>query len=109
MTEAKKKLWFRAKSFGWGWVPISWQGWLVTLVYVLVLVWPVLRLDPKVHSASDFFITYATVFIPATILLFLFCYTKGERPKWRWNLKEAIRLEQEYRMKSNQEQRKDNN
>ena len=25
MTEAKQKLWFRAKSFGWGWVPISWQ------------------------------------------------------------------------------------
>lgn len=109
MTEATKKLWFRAKSFGWGWVPISWQGWLVTLVYVLVLVWPVLRLDPKVHSANDFFANYVIIFIPATILLLLICYTKGETPKWRWNIKKAIELEKEYRKKSNQEQRKDNN
>lgn len=109
MTETKKKLWFRAKSFGWGWVPISWQGWLVTIVYILILVWTVVRIDPKVHSASDFLINYAIVFIPATLILLYFCYTKGEKPKWRWNIRKAIELEREYRKKSNQEQRKDNN
>jgi hypothetical protein len=29
--------WFRRKSFGWGWSPASWQGWLVTLGGALAL------------------------------------------------------------------------
>ena len=24
--------WFRRKRFGWGWTPISWEGWVVTLL-----------------------------------------------------------------------------
>ena len=27
--------WFRAKRFGWGWTPITWEGWLVTLLGVV--------------------------------------------------------------------------
>jgi hypothetical protein len=27
------KLWFKAKNYGWGWYPITWQGWLITGLY----------------------------------------------------------------------------
>ncbi len=27
------KLWFKAKKFGWGWTPCSWEGWTVTGLY----------------------------------------------------------------------------
>jgi hypothetical protein len=32
--------WFRARTgrFSWGWTPVTWQGWLVTLLGVLVVV-----------------------------------------------------------------------
>jgi hypothetical protein len=32
--------WFRARTgrWSWGWTPATWQGWLVTLLGVLVLV-----------------------------------------------------------------------
>jgi hypothetical protein len=32
--------WFRARTgpFSWGWTPVTWQGWLVTLVGVLAVV-----------------------------------------------------------------------
>ena len=32
--------WFRARTgrFSWGWTPVTWQGWLVTLIGVLAVV-----------------------------------------------------------------------
>jgi hypothetical protein len=30
--------WFRPKRNGLGWTPITWQGWLVTIVSCLVVV-----------------------------------------------------------------------
>lgn len=34
-----KKAWFGPKRYlGWGWTPASWEGWLVTLVYVVILI-----------------------------------------------------------------------
>ena len=35
-----KPTWFRPKVFGWGLVPISWQGWLYTLSWLGVLLLP---------------------------------------------------------------------
>ena len=32
-----KHYWFRPKRFGWGVVPISWQGWLMTLVLLVLI------------------------------------------------------------------------
>ena len=32
----KSKLWFRAKNYGWGWYPCSWEGWTVLLIWVLL-------------------------------------------------------------------------
>jgi MFS superfamily sulfate permease-like transporter len=29
--------WFGPKLFGWGWRPITWQGWLITLLLITVL------------------------------------------------------------------------
>ena len=30
--------WFGPKVFGWGWRPVSWQGYLITLLLLIVLV-----------------------------------------------------------------------
>jgi MFS superfamily sulfate permease-like transporter len=30
--------WFAPKLFGWGATPVTWQGWLVTAVFVVVLI-----------------------------------------------------------------------
>ncbi len=85
---SNKKLWFKAKRFGWGWTPISWQGWLVTLVYVAFLADTIInttKYDKNVsNSASDTLIFFAPTFIIYTILFLGICYMKGEKPGWRW-------------------------
>ncbi len=79
-----KKLWFRRKLYGWGWAPTRWQGWLVLIVYLIVLYYIFRDVDGQSHSVSD---TLIGVFVPFCILtgiLFAICYVKGEKPRWQW-------------------------
>lgn len=29
--------WFGPKRYGWGWTPVSWQGWLATAAFIAVV------------------------------------------------------------------------
>ena len=49
-----KKLWFRAKRYGWGWYPCSWQGWAVLAMYVFALLSNALYTNNHEFSNSDF-------------------------------------------------------
>ncbi|MBU6371022.1 MAG: hypothetical protein KGH93_00360 [Patescibacteria group bacterium] len=82
----QKKLWFRAKRFGWGWYPVSVEGWAVTLIYAFVMVRAVLWAD-HTHSASDTLIKLAPIFIIVTGLFLVICYRTGEAPGWHWGEK----------------------
>jgi hypothetical protein len=31
-----RKPWFEPRTFGYGWTPASWEGWAVTLVWMVV-------------------------------------------------------------------------
>jgi hypothetical protein len=79
----EKKLWFRAKMFGWGWYPVSWEGWVIIALYAFAVIkgtWSM----PSQHSGSDALFTLAVTVVPPTICLLIICYLKGEKPRWRW-------------------------
>jgi uncharacterized membrane protein HdeD (DUF308 family) len=84
MEPHEKKLWFKAKLYGWGWTPVSWQGWLIIAAYVAALIFFVARLEERTHSASGFLLGFAPYFIVLTVLLLVVCYKKGEKPGWHW-------------------------
>lgn len=79
------KLWFKAKSFGWGWQPITWQGWILTLLYIFAMFGYVLHANRYTHSSSDALFSIAIPFVALTVPLLIICYLKGEKPEWRWN------------------------
>jgi hypothetical protein len=75
-----RKIWFPAKRYGWGWgLPITWQGWLVLIGYVLLIVAGRFWFLPEYHAAT--FVFYV-LFL--TVLFISICWFKGEPPKWRW-------------------------
>lgn len=79
-----KQLWFKAKNYGWGWYPCSWQGWLILLVYVGYLLYQGKTTQAMFNSTSSFIFRYSFETIFATILLIIICYLTGEKPEWRW-------------------------
>lgn len=82
-----KYVWFKAKHFGWGWYPSSWEGWLVMLVWIGLNLKVFLQIDKSSHSSSDTLIAFSLPFIISTIILIAICYKKGEKPKWSWSWK----------------------
>lgn len=80
-------LWFKRKLYGWGWVPVTWQGWLVTFLYILLISILSLNREEAVvgnpDSGSNFFVFGLPVII-VTILFIFIAFKKGEKPKWQW-------------------------
>jgi hypothetical protein len=77
-----ERLWFKAKTFGWGWTPSTWQGWIVILVYAATIAagaFLFLR-----HPSTWGWIGYFSAIAVATALLIAVCFKTGEKPGWRW-------------------------
>ena len=90
-----QKMWFKAKEYGWGWQPASWQGWLVLLVYLVLVIGMAVKvfgplsgsngvLPPNFTASVIGFVVFDMV---ATIMLIVTCYKTGEKPTWRWGNK----------------------
>ncbi len=82
--EQSKKLWFKRKRYGWGWTPVTWQGWLSVIVFVVLIAWNASRANDASFSNGDALLSI----VPQTFFLLLallgLTYWKGEKPRWSW-------------------------
>ena len=78
------RLWFKAKTYGWGWSPATWEGWVVVGVYVGLLAVIVGRMEGEVHSARETLTEVTVPIVVITAALIAISYWKGERLGWRW-------------------------
>lgn len=89
MENQPKKLWFKAKRYGYGWYPCTWEGWLATAIFIILLaVGEIvyinrLKAGPSM-PATVLFIVFA---LSLTSLLIWISYKKGEKPGWHWGNK----------------------
>jgi len=67
-----KRPWFGPKRFGWGWRPVSWQGWLVTVLFAAVVVWASIAFRA---SPTSLFVDAGAV-----VGLVVVCFLTGTRP-----------------------------
>ncbi len=81
-----KKLWFKRKTYGWGWTPVSWQGWVVLAIYIFIMV-GFSYVNQTEFPDGNLFIGFVFPFIIFTPILIFICYKKGESPKWQWGNK----------------------
>jgi len=69
--------WFAPKRYGFGsGLPISWQGWLVMLAYLALVIAPAILLPEKP-------LMILAVLVPATIALIIIT-ARTTRGGWRW-------------------------
>lgn len=83
----KSHLWFRRKTYGWGWTPITWQGWAVTAFFLAIPVCiKVITKNMDLSRSEQNFYVLAT--LPLIVVgLVLVCLRYGERPRWQWGVK----------------------
>ncbi len=83
-NQDNKKLWFKAKRYGYGWYPCTWQGWGVLTMYIFALFNTFLIADRHAHSVSDSLMNFFPQAYVLTAFLIIICDAKGEKAKWRW-------------------------
>lgn len=86
----RKKLWFKRKTYGWGWAPASVEGWIILLLYIFANIRIFLAIDQNSHSGSDTLIGFAPLFLLLTLGLCVVCYLTGEEPRWQWGRDEEL-------------------
>ena len=79
-------LWFRAKTYGWGWTPASVEGWLVLALFLVGVGADVFVLKHRLLAGSPTaaWTGFAAVLAVLVSLLLAVCYLTGERPRWHW-------------------------
>ena len=80
------KYWFRPKRFGYGLEPISWEGWLATLVFIAALL--------HIASYEGLFTDDPNLkrfFFDLALLIVVFFHFAKDRTlgemKWNWGIK----------------------
>ncbi len=82
-----KKLWFKAKRYGWGWYPVTWQGWLAIAIFLVVILYFSSTINDN-SPASEVILNFVLPIAISLFLLLVLCYRTGEKPRWRWGGKD---------------------
>jgi len=85
LKENPKNLWFKRKLYGWGWVPVRWQGWLVIIIAVSFVF-----LGISIGQADDAPGAALLGFLIMLAIILIFGYWKGEKPRWQWGQRDKI-------------------
>lgn len=83
LKDNPKGYWFKAKLYGWGWVPVKWQGWAVIGAYIAAVAFFAFTID-KSSPAQEVVFTFLLPITLLTFTLIRICYLKGEKPRWQW-------------------------
>jgi uncharacterized membrane protein YhaH (DUF805 family) len=87
MTQTNpKKYWFKRRRRGWGWIPVTWQGWLSLLALIGVAIgsaFVILPAKPAQPTAGQLTL-YFGVLLVALAALVVLGFAKGPVPRWRW-------------------------
>lgn len=81
--------WFRPKRFGYGFVPVTWEGWAATflmigLLFLAAYVDGILTVQSEVVTMQQGFRFLLDVFFIASISCYFFEKKMKEELRWRW-------------------------
>jgi uncharacterized membrane protein YbhN (UPF0104 family) len=79
------RYWFRPRRYGFGATPTTWEGWLSSLVFLVIVLamnGAIIVLAPTNRTAAAYFVAGVVIVI---VLFCLFAAAKTEGGwRWRW-------------------------
>jgi hypothetical protein len=91
VEEAIMSYWFRPKRYGYGATPSAWQGWLLTIAFVAVLIGIMKMLEAGFGGGQARLIAL-TATAAATVLFIWISWKKTDGAwRWRWGADEEKR------------------
>lgn len=78
----------KRKRYGYGWIPVTWQGWLLILLQAAVVIIAATFLPAKpAHPTSGESLRYFIIVACAILTIVLVSIQSSPSPKWRWGKK----------------------
>jgi hypothetical protein len=78
------RYWFKRKLYGWGWTPATWQGFVATALFIVlvvgILVWATQGTDTEEAALESAALPLLFTFVGFHLLVW---YT-GPSPRWQW-------------------------
>jgi hypothetical protein len=91
MGTEKQAYWFKRRRYGYGWTPVTKEGWGAVAAYFLVIFGAAFIIqDTKLGIAL-----YLALVVAGAIGLMTLSYKKGPKPKWRWGKSKADNPEED--------------
>jgi hypothetical protein len=83
MEGDSRRMWFKTKTYGWGWVPCTPEGWAVVGVGVAVFAAFIALAMVFAESPAWFLLFTALAFVAIGVMVYV-SWRTGEKPRWRW-------------------------
>lgn len=98
MQSSSTKLWFKRRRYGWGWTPVTWQGLLTVLLFLLIVLADIMwiSLADPVQPTTTQILLFLTIIIGAALMLIGVCIMKGPTPHFRWGKKPTDNPDEDY-------------
>ncbi len=81
----KAPYWFKARKYGYGWTPVTLEGWVTVVIYIVVSIYAFVEVHKDYPTLKQNIIAAIPTFAFVTLILLLILYKKGEPLKWPWN------------------------
>ena len=75
-TSRFNKFWFEKKKYGWGWTPISWEGWMTIAIFAGFNTWSYFELASSSTSFAGTMFVYVIWLGVSTFGLIKLCVWK---------------------------------
>ena len=81
--------WFKRKRYGWGFTPVTWQGWLVIVDFIILAIGGAILLMPggAQQTSSSEILRFAGYLTVLTGIVLYISLARGPKPRWRWGKK----------------------
>ncbi|USN96268.1 MAG: hypothetical protein H6797_04300 [Candidatus Nomurabacteria bacterium] len=89
IQKQSKKYWFKRKRYGWGWTPVTLQGWLIiAALFAVVITAGITVLPPKPEQpTASQLVLFIGIVVADIVAVMLITSAKGPAPRWRWGKK----------------------
>jgi uncharacterized membrane protein YraQ (UPF0718 family) len=78
-----KRYWFRAKKYGYGWEPATWEGWLVMALFFAGAIYIGIHAE-RAFENGRMLEDFAVPLVVLVGLLLAICWRTGEKPRFQW-------------------------
>lgn len=81
------RYWFKRRRFGWGWTPVTREGWLVIVAFMIALVGGAVLVGDRMEESGWWMAAWLTWAAAWVIALLILTARHAPPGKWRWGRK----------------------